>query len=210
MITWPVLCAAGLLLSLAGEYRDHLLLTASGKMLAATSYVGLAVTLGALDARWSGVLLLGMCFCWLGDLLLLSRNSRRLFVAGLAAFLLGHLVFSAAFVVRGQAGIIFGAAAAVMVVFSLLVIHWLRPHLEQRMRAPVIFYVIAISVMWATAMGSAAVLGSRFLVAGATLFVLSDLAVARNRFVSPGFFNRAWGLPVYFSAQLLLAWSVTP
>jgi hypothetical protein len=38
--------------------------------------------------------------------------------------------------------------------------------------------------------------------------VLSDLSVARDRFVAPGFVNRAWGLPTYFAAQLLLAASV--
>jgi uncharacterized membrane protein YhhN len=42
-----------------------------------------------------------MVCCWLGDLLLVSRNSRPLFTAGLAAFLAGHLVYVAAFVVRG-------------------------------------------------------------------------------------------------------------
>jgi uncharacterized membrane protein YhhN len=40
------------------------------------------------------------------------------------------------------------------------------------------------------------------------LFVLSDLAVARNRFVERVFINRAVGLPLYFTAQLLLAASV--
>ena len=44
--------------------------------------------------------------------------------------------------------------------------------------------------------------------AGAVLFFLSDLGVARDRFVSPGVWNRAVGLPLYYGAQLLLAASV--
>lgn len=208
MIFWPALCAAGLLVTLAGEYRENLLATASGKVLAAAAYVGFAVSLGAQNAPWGSALLAGMCCCWAGDLLLVSRRSRRLFVAGLAAFLLGHLVYSLAFLLRGQSVVIFGAALVVMAIFSLVVMKWLRPHLELRMRIPVFCYVIAISLMWATALGSAAALASPPLVAGATLFVLSDLAVARNRFVSVGFRNRAWGLPAYFSAQLLLGWSL--
>jgi uncharacterized membrane protein YhhN len=44
--------------------------------------------------------------------------------------------------------------------------------------------------------------------AGAVLFYLSDLAVARHRFVRPAFLNRAWGLPAYYAGQLLLAWTV--
>ena len=42
---------------------------------------------------------------------------------------------------------------------------------------------------------------------GATAFFLSDIAVARNRFVAPGFTNRAWGLPLYYVGQVLLALS---
>jgi len=41
--------------------------------------------------------------------------------------------------------------------------------------------------------------------AGAVLFWLSDLAVARDRFVRPGFVNPLVGLPLYYAAQLLLA-----
>jgi uncharacterized membrane protein YhhN len=47
-----------------------------------------------------------------------------------------------------------------------------------------------------------------FILLGAMLFVVSDLAVARNRFVARAFINRAIGLPLYFTAQLLLAASV--
>jgi len=43
---------------------------------------------------------------------------------------------------------------------------------------------------------------------GAVLFFLSDLLVARDRFVAPGFGNRLLGLPLYYAAQLLLASAV--
>jgi hypothetical protein len=42
-------------------------------------------------------------------------------------------------------------------------------------------------------------------VVGALAFTASDVSVARDRFVQPAFHNRAWGLPLYFGAQLLLA-----
>jgi hypothetical protein len=41
--------------------------------------------------------------------------------------------------------------------------------------------------------------------AGALLFYLSDLAVARDRFVRPGLANRLVGLPLYYAGQVLLA-----
>ena len=44
--------------------------------------------------------------------------------------------------------------------------------------------------------------------AGALLFYLSDLSVARDRFVAPGFANGLVGLPLYYAAQLVLASTV--
>jgi uncharacterized membrane protein YhhN len=41
------------------------------------------------------------------------------------------------------------------------------------------------------------------------LFFISDLAVARDRFVAPSFANRSWGLPSYYAGQLLLAWAIS-
>jgi uncharacterized membrane protein YhhN len=74
---------------------------------------------------------------------------------------------------------------------------------------PIVIYLIVISIMvWGGL--------STFLrgvlpwtaAVGAVLFYLSDLAVARHRFVRESFLNRAIGLPVYFSGQILLAMTV--
>lgn len=43
---------------------------------------------------------------------------------------------------------------------------------------------------------------------GLLAFFASDLAVARHRLVTPGFGNKAWGLPTYYLAQHLLALSL--
>ena len=61
-----------------------------------------------------------------------------------------------------------------------------------------------ITVMLVTASSS----GRLGLYAGAALFYLSDLAVARQRFVAPGFENKLIGLPLYYAGQLLLASAV--
>ena len=39
----------------------------------------------------------------------------------------------------------------------------------------------------------------------ALAFYASDLAVARDQFVKREFRNRAWGMPLYFYAQMILA-----
>ncbi|TSA45075.1 MAG: lysoplasmalogenase, partial [Deltaproteobacteria bacterium] len=39
-------------------------------------------------------------------------------------------------------------------------------------------------------------------------FYISDIFVARQRFVTPNYFNRAIGLPLYFAGQFMIAFSV--
>jgi uncharacterized membrane protein YhhN len=205
---WAVICGLGLLVSLAGEYRLNTLVSAAGKLVAASAYLGAAWSLGAAGMLYGQVLLAGMALCWLGDLFLVSRDSRRLFLAGLVSFLLGHIVYIGAFAVRGISLPALLGAGLVMAVFGWLIMRWLKPGLDQRMKLPVLLYVFAISAMMAMATATFSAHGSLALLLGGLLFVVSDLAVARNRFLAPGFVNRAWGLPTYFAAQLLLAASV--
>ena len=68
----------------------------------------------------------------------------------------------------------------------------------------------AISTMvWGSlSVASAGVLG--WTVAfGALLFYLSDLFVARHRFVTTEFLNRGFGLPIYYAGQVLIALSIS-
>ena len=76
------------------------------------------------------------------------------------------------------------------------------------MRGPVVAYVAVISLMVVCAAGPVGAGAGPLLLAGALAFFVSDLAVARERFVARGFSNRAWGLPLYYGATLLLASTV--
>ena len=81
---------------------------------------------------------------------------------------------------------------------------------------PVLTYLVAISLMVALgygAMSAALARGvpapiSALLLIAPLAFYLSDLAVARDRFVSPGLVNRICGLPLYYAAQILFAVSI--
>jgi hypothetical protein len=46
------------------------------------------------------------------------------------------------------------------------------------------------------------------LLLGASLFFVSDLSVARDRFVAREFANKLYGLPAYYAGQLLIAWTL--
>ena len=176
------------------------------KMAASTGFIGVAVSVGAGDSAYGRVVLGALVLSWLGDLFL-SYESRTAFLAGLVAFLLAHLAYIVAFAIRGIDGtwvVIGGIAVAITAVF---VWRWLERGLDRSMRAPVAAYVLIISVMVAAAFGTMGAEADPKIGIGAVAFFLSDIAVARNQFITPGFANRAVGLPLYYIAQVLLALS---
>jgi uncharacterized membrane protein YhhN len=75
------------------------------------------------------------------------------------------------------------------------------------MRLPVLAYLLVIGTMSALALGFVGTGGPPTVAAGALAFTASDVSVARDRFVREQFVNRAWGLPLYYCAQLLIALS---
>jgi uncharacterized membrane protein YhhN len=66
------------------------------------------------------------------------------------------------------------------------------------MRVPVVAYALTISAMVVLAVGTQREHPTPALLTGAVLFFLSDLTVARDRFVHPGCPNRLIGLPLDF------------
>jgi hypothetical protein len=76
---WAVVCYGGLLMALVGEYRSSTTVSITGKLFAATAYIAAALSLGAMLTSYGRIMLLGMGFCWLGDLFLVARQSRILF-----------------------------------------------------------------------------------------------------------------------------------
>src|SRR5262249_24335778 len=157
------------------------------------------IVAGGLQNAYGRVVVLALCFCWLGDLLLIPPDERA-FRVGVASFLAGHLAFSSAFLIRGIEPRAAVTALIVVAVPAWITFAWLRPPLPAAMRAPVIAYVGVISLMVACAVGTVGARPSPLILGGALAFFLSDLSVARDRFVAPSFVNRAWGLPLYYVA----------
>jgi uncharacterized membrane protein YhhN len=205
MLPWILLTAFALTWLLVAEARSSRRGVLFFKPLASAGFVAVALALGAPFSRYSEVLLLALLLCWLGDVLLMFD---RHFLAGLVSFLLAHVAFGAAFALRGQSWPWAVAAMAVLAVAAGPIVRWLRPHLPSGMRVPVYVYVGAITVMVALAAGAVAAGSPWMILAGAVAFFLSDLSVANDRFVHESFFNKLWGLPLYYAAQILLAASV--
>jgi uncharacterized membrane protein YhhN len=178
------------------------------KPTAALGYLALALASGALETPYGVLILVGLALSFWGDVFLIPDDSPRIFQAGILSFLLGHVAFTIAFWRSGVDYAVSALAAGVLIAVAAAVLRWLMPNVGDDMRAPVKAYVGVISLMLVVAAGCAVKGGRPEIFAGAFLFYLSDLSVARNRFVSPGFVNTAWGLPCYFLAQLILAASV--
>jgi uncharacterized membrane protein YhhN len=156
-------------------------------------------------------LLVGLIFCLGGDVFL-ALPQERMFLFGLVSFLLGHVCYVLCFFYVAELNAWTWGGSGIALAISGLVFFWLRPHLGA-MLVPVIAYVIIITAM---VIGAFTVLGDtrlqsmgRFMVIiGAVSFYVSDLFVARDRFLESGFANRLIGLPLYYGGQFLLAFSV--
>jgi uncharacterized membrane protein YhhN len=156
------------------------------------------------------LLLAGLTCCLVGDGCL-AFPQRKVFMIGLVAFLLGHGFYVAAFSSLGGVNFGFWAGLALIGPIGYAVFRWLQPHLD-KLRKPVSVYIVVISLMVCTAAAAFVdplipLTSRRLILAGALSFYLSDLFVARQRFVRQGFSNRLTGLPLYFGGQFCLALS---
>jgi uncharacterized membrane protein YhhN len=208
-----ILCAVATFALVLSEYAKLGALRIVSKVVASSAFVALGAGF-ATHASYPRAIFVGLVLGAIGDIALLGRSSGA-FLAGLGAFLLGHLAYVVAIACLVAPGGWLGGAgalAAAPIIAGSIALALLWPKLGA-LRVPVIGYVLAIVTMviaaiaaWCT--GALPAPQRTRLVVGAVLFFVSDLAVARDKFVAPGFVNKLWGLPAYFTAQLLIAWSL--
>jgi len=182
------------------------------KPLASTGFILVAVSHDATATSYGQWILVALALSWWGDVLLIPRTSRRAFLAGMIAFALAHVAFAVAFVKLGSH--LPGAAlsGALLLAGALTFVHWLKQRMDadtRRVMGPAVgVYTVVIVLMTATSIGTALSGHTPWIFVGAAAFLCSDIAVALARFVTPGFKHRAWGLPLYYAAQCILASTV--
>jgi uncharacterized membrane protein YhhN len=156
-------------------------------------------------------LLSGLLLCLLGDICL-AFQQEKMSLWGLISFLLGHIFYIFGFFYVAQLGAWTWGGSIIVLCISSRIYFWLKPHLGT-MKTPVLLYCIVITVMlsgaWSVLDNSRLMLsGRRMVFIGAFLFYISDVFVARDRFLKKEFFNRLVGLPLYYTGQFTLAFSV--
>ncbi len=168
--------------------------------------IAVAASLNVASAGQQRWFIVALAFGALGDVfLMLPRN---LFIAGLAAFLVGHVAYLLGFLAGGVDPIRIAVYAAVIVLpASVLLPGVVQGILLTGRRVlvpPVLVYSLVITLMVAAALGS----GRPLAAAGGLLFYSSDTLIGYQRFVM----QRAW-MPVaiivtYHVGQALLVLSM--
>eukprot|EP00760_Papus_ankaliazontas_P034221 PhM_4_TR7051/c0_g1_i1/m.86551 len=215
---WSLSLILFLVLLLVGEYKHNFTLKCIAKTSASFSFIALCLLGDSLadmdfhipppgnvhgDAngfyRWT---LVAFVLSTFGDIFLLKSGTLG-FILGLGSFLCAHVAFVAAFIVGFALELdhTMLVGAAYMMPLTIGTCFWLLPSVPTALKPAVLAYISVISCMVATAYAT----GLTWLFAAAVIFALSDLTVARERFISPGFINGLIGLPLYYLAQWMFA-----
>ncbi len=175
----------------------------------------LVILIAALSLQAPGVetgyaagVLVGLVLSPGGDVALMFPA--RAFMIGLVLFLLAHVAYAVTFTAFNgfhPGDLISGG---VLLVLAVVIYRYLEPGLE-RMKVPVIVYIAIICLMVNRA--TSAFFGTTFsptqawlMTIGATLFWISDVILAVNRFRRPFKYHRL-SLAFYYGGQLLIALS---
>lgn len=161
------------------RWRNYQRLETWVKPLTTMLVIGLAIANDS-EIKYSGIAVLALVLCLEGDIALLPAMDK--FIVGLASFLLGHLVFIVLFVRYGMPHLGLGAialgGAIVLAATAGRAIVRGAARKDPAMRVPVIAYLLVICSMtvcgWATGRG--------WVIAGTSLFVISDTLLGWGRF----------------------------
>lgn len=209
-------CASGVALCLYGDARHKQGLLGFGKMVASCSFLLLALASPTASpaSPFGDPYRIGMTLAltasFVGDAFLIGR-SQFAFLGGLSAFLIAHLLFAwAALSMLPQLHILGYLTGGVALMIGGGVLWWLKAFVPRALWWPSVVYMTVISVMVACCIQLSYEQKMPLIALAAIGFWLSDLSVARDRFQHVGFGNRLWGIPLYFSSQILFGLSLYP
>lgn len=145
-------------------------------------------------------IVLGLALSLGGDVALMFEGG---FTAGLACFLAAHLAYLWAFTREHRLGAWWPPFTGYAALATVMLVQ-LWPGLPAALRGPVVVYVAVLATMAAQAAGI-----NRLAALGGLLFVASDAALAWSRFHTPLPMVALWVLPAYWTAQALIAASLS-
>jgi uncharacterized membrane protein YhhN len=152
----------------------------------------------------------GLIFSWAGDVILeLSKVNANMFVAGLLCFLMAHIMYFTVFITTpGKNSVLSNHLWFLLpvIIYGIALVIYLYGDLAG-MKVPVIIYAIVILSMLSGAINRKEKVNRRsywLVLAGAILFVISDTAIAVNRFSLPFESSGIVIMSTYILAQYLI------
>lgn len=167
---------------------------------------------------FNSIFLNGLIFGMIGDILLnlryvFPRNGQKIFLAGILAFLIGHILYLAALIPQARHVwiwycVILGGLCAGCLLWYI----FKTMEVKKAFKIFGIFYLGAVFIMTAIAIGIAFfVPGRRSIIycIGAILFTASDVVLIFNTFSGTSTFGRRiTNLSLYYLGQILIAVSM--
>lgn len=174
-------------------------------VLKAVPVVLLLAWLRPITTRDAKMIALGLGLSLIGDVCL--EASPRLFVPGLAAFLLAHVAYIAAYVGRTRAPHL--ARLVPVAAFGVLAFRFFEPNLGD-MKIAVVAYIVTICAMMWRALAQIGELPGApqrawLAAAGALTFAASDTMVAYGKFVATSLGLKIVLMILYWAAQVMIA-----
>ena len=195
---------------LYGELREIPWLRCLCKPIAAACFLSVAYVCGAASSVYGQLVFAGLMFSFIGDCALLKYGAGRLFGFGVSAFLLAHIAYGLAFAKLAEIPLVLASSLfAAALLGGALKPLWIKASDKGvKMDSLISAYTATIGIMAILAGAAAYTSGHYSIALAASLFVISDVCVGKNRF-GPSSLRQFWVItPFYFAAQWLFALSV--
>lgn len=212
-----ILCLIGMILQAVFIIKEHKQNYKAAVILkGSASFVFVLLGLHAwllCHSAFSRLIFLGLIFGAIGDVLLnlrfvLDKIGSKVFLAGIASFLIGHVLYLCAMIPLSQSPL---ECLIAGILVSAALLYWILNTVSAKKAFKIfgVFYIGAVVLMTSFAVGnylSSASVGSCLCAVGAVLFTLSDIILIFNTFTGTTRFSmRIANLSLYYLGQLLIA-----
>jgi len=206
----PILVVTVSLL-IRAEFRDQRRQIYLFKPISTLLVIAMAL-LSLLEPGWNRIytlgVLLGLLFSLGGDIALMFKDNRHAFLLGLAFFLVAHIVYTLVFTLLGVSSAWDWFSAGILLLLGASFYRLMQCNLGS-MKAPVIVYMVVISLMVSRAVSTLSSplftqAQAWMVVVGALLIYFSDMILAFNRYCQPWKYHRM-SLALYYGGQALIA-----
>lgn len=213
---WPEKCRKSLIL----------------KMICATGFVAIgAVSMHIADnfSQYAIIMFIGAIFGWIGDYFLHAKPTNLYFATGFVSFLIGHVVYIAAFV-KATPKLnpdyrMFNLAEILAIIGVVVVLMAFSKLLKVKFAPKIVFYAISVYLLVITSMlvrasvlgwsyyksgGEFGIVAFLLLACGSTCFLLSDVTLGILSFggQKKNYPLKIFNILTYFWGQVMLASSI--